>query len=265
MNIKIVLDFLAFVVIYSFLGWLLETTAKSLTQKQFVNSGFLYGPICPIYGFAAVIMIICLSFLKDKPLLLFVVSFVVLSVWEYVVGVFLEKAFKTKYWDYSRYKYNIHGRVCLQNSIIWGLLGVFFIRYIHPFIAEKIEMIPQNIMLYMVIGVYIVIMIDAITTIIKTVKFDDAIKKVNELGEKIKLNIEMIKKNGLSASAKEKAEKLIRELKIKETRLKIRLYRNAKRLKLAFPTMKSETITNFLNQKIDFETLKKLMKNKNKE
>ena len=75
MSFETVLYFIAFFILYSFAGWLLESVSKSVIEKKFVNSGFLTGPLCPIYGFGAVIMMLCLSFLKDKPVLLFFAAF----------------------------------------------------------------------------------------------------------------------------------------------------------------------------------------------
>lgn len=249
-----------YIIFYSFLGWILESVYKSIIEKRFINSGFLKGPICPIYGIAAVIMIFTLNSLKGKPLLLFVISFVVLSAWEYLAGLILEKLFKTKYWDYSKNKFNLHGRICLKNSIYWGILGVLFIEIIHPFIENGIVNFPYNILLSITIISYILLAIDAVHSIITTIKFESTMKKISELGETIKFKIEELKTNASNATTKIKNEQLIRKLKIKETKLKLRLYRNAKRLKLAFPTMKSENITSFLNQKIDIKKLKKLIK-----
>ena len=132
MNQEIILKFLAYIIVYSFLGWVLESVYKTILGKQLVNSGFLRGPVCPIYGLAAAIMLLTLKSLENNVILLFIVSFFCLSIWEYIVGLFLEKLFKTKYWDYSNLKFNIHGRVCLKNSMYWGVLGVAFIKIIHP-------------------------------------------------------------------------------------------------------------------------------------
>lgn len=132
---------LLFFIIYSFLGWLLETVAKSIEQKKFINSGFLVGPLCPIYGFGAFIMLIFLDRFKENYLLLFFMGMVILTAWEYLVGIILEKAFKTKYWDYSNYKINFQGRICLVHSTIWGILGVIFTRFIHPYVIEFINII----------------------------------------------------------------------------------------------------------------------------
>ena len=260
-----------YMILYSFMGWVLESIYKSFLEKQPVNSGFLKGPFCPIYGFGALIMYFTLNWLKGNIVLLFIVSMVVLTIWEYIAGLILEKVFKTKYWDYTNNRFNINGRVCLLNSFFWGVLGVIFINYAHPFVEQKIDLIPMNVLLYANIIIYILIGIDLIITTITTIKFSDTVKKINELGEKIKLMLEELKGTtiGKSSKIKENNEKIkeenvktIEKLKEQQTKLKLNLYKTAKRLKLAFPTMKSETITNFLNEKIDIETLKKLIKNR---
>ena len=263
-----------YMILYSFSGWVLESIYKSFLEKQPVNSGFLKGPFCPIYGFGALIMLFALNSLKGNIILLFTVSFVVLTIWEYIAGIILEKVFKTKYWDYTNNRFNINGRVCLLNSFFWGVLGVVFINYVHPFVENYIQMIPTNILLYVNIVVYILIGIDLIITAVTTIKFSDTVKKINELGEKIKLMLGEIKDSSREKISKVKTEtheihenkeekmKAVEKLKEQQSKLKINLYKTAKRLKLAFPSMKSETITNFLNEKIDIETLKKLVKDR---
>ena len=118
------------------MGWVMESIVRTIAEKKIINTGFLHGPICPIYGIGAIIMITLLSGLKDAPVLLFLISFIVLTIWEYLVGVLLEKLFQTKYWDYSDHKFNYKGRICLTNSLAWGILGVLFTKYIHPFIEQ---------------------------------------------------------------------------------------------------------------------------------
>ena len=262
-----ILNMFFYVLLYSFIGWVLESVYKTFLERQLVNSGFLKGPFCPIYGLGALIMLLTLNFLKGNIALLFIVSFFIMTLWEYIAGVILEKVFKTKYWDYSNNRFNINGRVCLLNSIFWGVLGVLFINYVHPFIEEKIGLIPQNILLYITIVIYILVLIDLVATTITTLKFSDTIKKINELGEKIKTMINKeISSSKISKKKQQKEEngETIEKLTQQQSKLKLNLYKTAKRLKLAFPTMKSETITNFLNEKIDIESLKKLIRNRGK-
>ena len=112
----------------------MESIFRSIIEKKIINTGFLRGPICPIYGIGALIMTTVLSSLSNNVFLLFISSVAVLTLWEYIVGVLLEKIFHTKYWDYSNHKINFQGRICLSNSIYWGILGVAFVKFIHPFI-----------------------------------------------------------------------------------------------------------------------------------
>ena len=181
---------------YSFAGWVLESILKTCLQKKFVNSGFLHGPVCPIYGAGAMIMLVFLSGFKDSIIILFFASFFVLSIWEYMVGVFLEKMFQTKYWDYSENRFNINGRVCLLNSFYWGILGVLFIRYIHPFIFQEVSMLSKNMLIYINILLYSYFIVDTITSIVKVKNFAVNLDKVNKLKDTIKEKIEELKEIG---------------------------------------------------------------------
>lgn len=172
MHSKILLYF----AIYSFLGWCVESIYKSILDKKLVNSGFLYGPFCPIYAFGAIIMALILTKLPNNVFIIFISSTILLTVWEYIVGVLLEKIFKTKYWDYSHLKFNINGRVCLKNSIYWGLLGVAFTFVIHPFIKQYVDMIPEKTLTYVNIVVYTVLITDVVISVTRILFID---KKYN--------------------------------------------------------------------------------------
>ena len=134
-------------IIYSFLGWCLESIYKTIIVRKPVNSGFLYGPFCPMYGIGAVIMLLA-SRLSNNIFIIFLLAVAIFTVWEYIVAVVLEKLFKTKYWDYSDLKFNFQGRICLKNSIYWGILGVLLIFIIQPSIESLVNLIPEGILLY---------------------------------------------------------------------------------------------------------------------
>ena len=133
--------------IYSFLGWCLESIYKSILNRKPTNSGFLYGPFCPMYGIGAVIMIMA-GKLTNNIFTTFIMAFCIFSIWEYIVAVVLEKLFKTKYWDYSNLKFNFQGRICLKNSIYWGILGVLLIYVIQPLIESLTNKLPEDILTY---------------------------------------------------------------------------------------------------------------------
>lgn len=118
--------------LYCFLGWCFESTVVSVQQRHFVNRGFLRGPMLPIYGFGATILLHVSLPLYDKPAALFLASMVAATAFEYVVGVIMEKLFKVKYWDYSEHRFQFQGRICLQSSLCWGFLGLILARVIHP-------------------------------------------------------------------------------------------------------------------------------------
>ena len=110
-------EIIIYFITYSFLGWVMESIFRSISERKIINTGFLKGPFCPIYGVGAIIMLLFLKRFADNLAVLFTISVVVLTIWEYLVGVLLEKLFHTKYWDYSKNKFNFQGRICLTNSI----------------------------------------------------------------------------------------------------------------------------------------------------
>ena len=134
-------------IIYSFLGWCLESVYKTIIFKKPTNSGFLYGPFCPMYGIGAVIMLFA-SQISNNIFVIFIMATLIFTAWEYIVAVILEKLFKTKYWDYSNLRFNFQGRICLKNSIYWGLLGVLLIFVIQPAIEKSTNWIPENMLIY---------------------------------------------------------------------------------------------------------------------
>ena len=238
MNMVHIIDYF---LIYAFLGWFLESVYKTIYTKRFVNSGFLAGPVCPIYGIGALIMYISLSGYNNNPLHVFVIGFVVLSIWEYIVAWSLEKIFKTKYWDYSENRFNIDGRVCLLNSIFWGVLGVLFTYLIHPFIQEKIVIINDvGIVVITIIGV-ISIIVDSIISIIKLTNINKKLDDIKEIRYQIKLKLLELKElKYTKIDVKQPIQSIIDELKEKESILKEKLYKQTDRIRKAFPTMKSE-------------------------
>ena len=141
---------------YSFLGWLMETTYCSIRRGKLVARGFLMGPICPIYGVGALFMVFFLQRFVEKPLLFYVMSVLVMSSWEYLVGWFLDVTTHIKYWDYSDEKWNLHGRICLKSSLYWGLVAYVAICWIHPFtvaLFARLTPLAQNILAGVVFAV----------------------------------------------------------------------------------------------------------------
>ena len=116
----------------SFLGYFIEVLWCYLASKRFVNRGFLCGPVIPIYGFGAVLILFCLLRYYEDPVVVFVFGVIITSALEYFTSFLLEKIFHNKWWDYSEKKYNINGRICLQNSFAFGILSLLIIYAVTP-------------------------------------------------------------------------------------------------------------------------------------
>lgn len=249
---------LVYFIIYSFLGWVMESIVRSLSEKKLINTGFLKGTFCPIYGIGSLFIILFLQDFKDKVILLFFISIVSLTAWEYIVGIVLEKIFKTKYWDYSEQKFNFQGRISLNNSLAWGILGILFVKFIHPFIQDIISKVDINILIYTSIVVTIIFIVDMITTIVNVKNIKVTLEKIEELNKEIKEKIKELKnitseKDEVKLTTIENIQQLIENLKKKRNKIIIHLYRNVYRLKKAFPAINTKEIAEILAKKIDIK------------
>ena len=247
---------LTYFVIYSFLGWILESIVRTICERKIINTGFLIGPFCPIYGFGAIIMIVFLSEFKNNPILLFFISLIVLTLWEYIVGVFLEKLFHTKYWDYSDHRFNYKGRICLMNSIAWGILGVLFINYIHPFILQMIQYVNFSYIAIATSIIAIILLIDAIISIIKVKNIKSTLQKIEEINEQIKEKLLEFKEKE-KITTNDNLQNIIHQLKMRRDRILRHLYRRTYRLKKAFPAIDTKEFSEILGKKIEFRHKKR--------
>ena len=107
----------------SFGGWVYETIYCSVVEGEFTKRGFLFGPTCPIYGIGALAVWLVLGQISN-PIIVFFIGAVLATVIEYSTGLFLERRFKKKWWDYSMFKFNLHGRICPQASAVFGAFSV---------------------------------------------------------------------------------------------------------------------------------------------
>lgn len=126
-----VLQWLLIFYAYCFMGWCFESTVVSVQQRRPVNRGFLHGPMLPIYGFGASIMLHVALPLDGRPAAIFLAGMVVATAFEYFVGWLMETLFKVKYWDYSAHRCQFRGRICLQSSLAWGVLSLLLPYVLH--------------------------------------------------------------------------------------------------------------------------------------
>ncbi|OZG62371.1 transporter [Bifidobacterium lemurum] len=149
---------------YSFVGWVYETILVSSRERRFVNRGFLNGPLCPIYGTGAVMAVVLLRHI-DNAAVLFLVSALGASVLEYVTSWGMEKLFHARWWDYSRMRFNINGRVCLLGAVVFGLAGVLIVKFVHPWVASVTAMLPLPVVHWVTFVCFVLVVVDCTVTV----------------------------------------------------------------------------------------------------
>ena len=186
-------EYLALFYIYSFLGWLMEAVGISIREKRFVDRGFLIGPYCPIYGTGVVLITILLKKYSDDVLATFVMSIIICGILEYLTSYIMEKIFKARWWDYSTRKFNLNGRVCLFNLIVFGILATAIVFVINPFFIKYINKIPE-LPLGIVLGfITVIFLVDIVISFKLIFDLKDISKELKdnteEISEKVKRRI----------------------------------------------------------------------------
>ena len=174
-------------ILYSFLGWVMETCYCSIMEHRLVARGFLYGPICPIYGGGVTLMILFFTPLKGNLVLFYAAAVVIMTSWEYFVGWVLEVTTHVKYWDYSQYRFNLKGRVCLWVALTWGILSYIVIFFIHPPIQSLVERLSVPLE-FMLCGAFLALLaVDAVLTIRNLVLVALHVETVTQLAQELQL------------------------------------------------------------------------------
>lgn len=182
-------------VIYAFLGWCTEVAYAALDTGKFVNRGFLNGPVCPVYGCGVLVVIVVLTPLKENFLILFVGSFLLTSIIEFITGFLLEKLFHNQWWDYSNEHFNICGYVCLKFSILWGIACTLIMDVIHPSIYKVIQIVPKLPGTIILVVLCIAFAVDLIITVSTILKFNAHLKMLDEIAVKLKVVSDEIGEN----------------------------------------------------------------------
>ena len=154
--------------VYSFIGWTIETVAGSVKWHRFVNRGVFTGPFCFVYGFSAVLMTVTLWELENQWFFLFSGCALQATLIEWLTGKLLERLNHHKWWDYSNKKFNFDGYICLQYTLLWGVLGCIAMKYGNHIFAGLFDMIPglvRKIVIWVLIGIALVDLIASVAAI----------------------------------------------------------------------------------------------------
>lgn len=189
-------ELLWFFFIYSFLGWVVEVSYQTYKLKTFINRGFLNGPLCPVYGFGMLAILVFLYDFHDNILLLFIGGFFLTSLLEFFTGWILERIFNKKWWDYSDMPFNIKGYVSLLFSLAWGLGVVLVIKLIHPPLLFMVSFFNNFIGDLILILIFIAFTADFIVTSYEMLNIqrnflalDDIADRLEHYSDEMGLNI----------------------------------------------------------------------------
>jgi uncharacterized membrane protein len=133
-------------IVYSFFGWVVQGFYVGFKKHRFIDTGFLYGPYVPIYGFGALLILYPIGMLPKNPFVIFFAAMILTSALEYFTSWLLEVLFHRTWWNYSNRPFNIHGRICLLNSTLYGLAGLFITYVSQPLVNDMEKMIPLHIL-----------------------------------------------------------------------------------------------------------------------
>lgn len=168
--------------IYSFLGWLLETIFKSISEGKFVNRGFLTGCFCPIHGFGAIMTIEIYNLVNNaftNHVIVFIIaiifSILATTALEYITGYSMDIIYDFKWWDYSDEIANIQGYICLKYSLMWGCLAFILIIGVHPIILRIVNYIPASIKELMKVSIILYFIADTIMSSINALDLREII------------------------------------------------------------------------------------------
>lgn len=198
------LNYILMFFVFSAIGWIIESIYCSLGNKKLINRGFLYGPVCPIYGTGALVFEILVTPLSQPAekrwWLVAIVGMILADIVEYLTSYIMEKLFNARWWDYSENFLNLHGRICFKHTCYWGLFSLIYVYAVSPLYKHAIDFVPQNIRNAAVGVIIVIFIVDLIFTVKATMDIQKLMRKIdslkaslNEYGEILKLAAESIK------------------------------------------------------------------------
>lgn len=150
--------------VYSFLGWILETSTAAMKQKRFVNRGLVNAPLCVIYGIGAVVITVVCQELTGFWLFLYAV--IVSTVLEWSAGHLIERMYHERWWDYSKRRWNLDGYVCASASIFWGILSMIMMKWGNTLLIQVFRLLPEVFGMILVLALLLLLGFDLAATLI---------------------------------------------------------------------------------------------------
>ncbi len=210
--------------VYCVLGWCCEEIYCYLLSKKWVNRGFLYGPYLPIYGSGAMAMVLLLESFLPYPVLIFLLGLLICSAIEYVAHWGMEKIFSIKLWDYSTYRFNINGRVCLRNSTLFGICALVVMYFINVPLNKVVFSLNDYVAYSLSSVIFFGMLVDTILSVMKLnafkkamLEFEQATREMGDRADEYFAKSRQEMEERIRAS-KEENERRLQELREKRLR-----------------------------------------------
>lgn len=173
--------------IYSFLGWILEVIYYGVTEERFINRGFLSGPICPVYGLAFYAAVWIFAPLSSNFFIIFFGMAASCTFVELIAGEILYHTFHMRWWDYSDYKLNYKGYICLRFFIYWGIAASLGIYVLHPAVLTLVKHISLPVKAVVLVVFTLMMVTDIIVTIATIIGFTKKVKAFTKVSSGMKI------------------------------------------------------------------------------
>lgn len=171
---------------YCFCGWVWESCYVSARQRRWVNRGFLHGPLLPIYGSGAIIILFATLSVAESLPLIWLFGMLAATALEYAVGAAMEKIFKVRYWDYSSQRFNLNGHICLTSSIAWGFFSILLVRFLHPPIGRLLADVPSWLVDPLALALTAAFTVDVVRSVQAALDLREALARLTEENEDLR-------------------------------------------------------------------------------
>lgn len=252
--------------LYSFLGWCVEVIFHAVVVGKIINRGFLNGPVCPVYGFGMLGILILLKSLGNTNVddtnvfVLFTFGTIICSAIELFAGWFLDKVFHARWWDYSDYPFNFHGYICLQFSLFWGVGVVAVIKGVHPLLEKTAlnHFMPSVWAWWIIFILYALYLVDLILTVATLIGLNKHLRAIDQASSAIHIVSDTLTE-GIGTSAM-KADQAADEAKVQVALMKDGIVEQAGITKNNVEDLKNDVVKLTGKAKDEFTSRLEMMK-----
>ena len=204
-------------ILYSFLGWCGEMVYCSIGQRKLCEKrGFLNGPLCPIYGHGALLVLVVLGQRWNNPISTFLIGMVLTSTVEYLTSYLMEKLFHMRWWDYSHHHFQLNGRICLLNSTLFGLACLVLRYVVHPRVMEPILwLFDHGLAVPLALALFALYVTDIVLSVRSAVQIGNRLEKLHAIYDELTEKLEALKAEQLQ---KQEAQRSRLEFALSEAR-----------------------------------------------